>query len=253
MSQTFIITGASSGIGQALAQELIQIDCHLHLLARRKEKILAWIDAMSASSIKATFEVHAVDVSQAKQVHAFFDDLEQEGCRLQALINNAGFAAGVDHIQDAKYEDWMAMLQTNFMGAFVCAQRAIALMPEHIGARIINIGSIAGLQGYPGGGGYCASKFSLRALTQTLRLELLPKGIGVTSIDPGLVETNFSQVRLEDANKAKAVYQGLKPLVAQDIAEMILFVLSRPAHVNIDQIVTMPMAQASAFHVHRTS
>ncbi len=248
-----MITGASSGIGQALATQLLAQEGHLLLLARRKQKILDWIDALRPAAIKATYEVHTVDVSDVQQVTAFFDDLEGEGRPLHALVNNAGFAAGVDGVEDAKYEDWLAMMQTNFMGAFACSQRAIALMPHHAGARIINVGSIAGLQAYPGGGGYCASKFSLRALTQTLRLELLPKGIGVTSIDPGLVETQFSQVRLGDPVKAKAVYEGLQPLVAEDIAEMILFALSRPAHVNIDQLVTMPMAQASAFHVHRES
>lgn len=251
MAKTILITGASSGIGKACAKELLMFNHHLILTSRRKSVIQEWVDLLDQEKIKATFEIDTLDVTQGKQVDQFFDGLEKEGVVLHGLINNAGFAKGTDRIKDADRKDWQEMMDTNFLGAFHVAKRSIALMPKHQGARIINIGSIAGLQAYPGGGGYCASKFALKALTQTLRFELLEMGIGVTSIDPGLVDTNFSQVRFQDLEKAKKVYEGLEPLHAQDIAEMVLFVLSRPAHVNIDQMVTMPLAQAGPFHIVR--
>ncbi|MCB1197055.1 MAG: SDR family NAD(P)-dependent oxidoreductase [Deltaproteobacteria bacterium] len=250
-SKTILITGASTGIGKATAQKLMEQPHHLLLLARRKEKILDWIDQIPPSQIKATFEIYALDVSCKEDVDAFFEQLEHDLITLHVLVNNAGFAKGIDTVRNASAQDWQDMMQTNFFGAFYMAQQALKLMPRHAGSRIINVGSIAGLQAYAKGGGYCASKFSLRALTQTLRNELLEDGIGVGSIDPGLVETEFSKVRLGDDVKAKQVYQGMTPLFAEDIAEMIAFMISRPPHVNIDQLVTMPTAQASAHYVFR--
>ncbi|MCB0271930.1 MAG: SDR family NAD(P)-dependent oxidoreductase [Bdellovibrionales bacterium] len=250
-SKTIIITGASAGIGRAIGEMLVQDDHHLYLLARRTDKIEAWIDQIPPSKIKATVEIHQIDVSRQEDVDSFFDQLVSEGASINVLINNAGFAAGKDPVKLATMQDWQSMMQTNFFGAFWVAKRTLPLMPKHAGSRIINVGSIAGLQGYPGGGGYCASKFALKAFSQTLRLELLEDGIGVTSIEPGLVETEFSMVRLGDEQKAKDVYQGMKPLTAKDIASMIYFVTNLPEHVNVESLVTMPMAQASVFHVQR--
>lgn len=252
-AQTILITGASTGIGKATAQILMKENHHLFLVSRRPEVIHAWIDTMDTARIKATFEVPALDVSDPQAVDDFFDKRRQEHTTLHTLINNAGFAKGIDHVKNASWQDWDAMMKTNFLGAMKVAQGALDLMPKHAGSRIINVGSIAGLQGYPGGGGYCGSKFALKALSQTLRLELLEHGIGVTSIEPGLVETQFSNVRLQDEQKAKDVYKGMTPLTATDVAKMIVFVMAQPPHVNIDTLVTMPTAQASAFHVHRDS
>lgn len=250
-SKTVIITGASAGIGKATAQLLIEQPNHLHLIARRPEKIRGWIDQMPSSKVKATFEVHQLDVSDKKQVDEFYENLRNEGATIHILINNAGFAKGVDQTLTSNPQDWQDMMQTNFFGAYYMAQQAIPMMPKNAGSRILNVGSIAGFQAYPGGGGYCASKFAMRAMTQSLRLELLEDGIGVSSIDPGMIETDFSIARLGDEDKAKNVYEGFTPLTAQDIAEMIVFMVTRPKHVNIDQLVTMPTAQGSAYHVNR--
>lgn len=240
-----IITGASSGIGEATAFALAEAGCHLALGARRSEKL-----EKVAEKIRQTFKVrvftNALDVTQTPQIDAFVAATQKEFGRMDILVNNAGLAKGTDLLIDGKEQDWETMLETNVLGVMKITRAVLKpMLSQSEGGHIINLGSMAGLIYYSGGSAYCASKHALRAVTGVLRHELLGKPIRITSIDPGLVETEFSVVRFSgDADKAKNVYQGMTPLVAEDIAQCIVFAASRPKHVNVDQLVVTPLDQA---------
>ncbi|MFW7378190.1 MAG: SDR family NAD(P)-dependent oxidoreductase [Oligoflexus sp.] len=244
------ITGASSGIGAATAAAFAEKGCHIIAGARRKERLdrLAqeWQE-MGAPSV-LTLEL---DVRSDESVQNFQTVACQAFPKIDILVNNAGLVLGMDTIATGQSSDWQTILDTNVMGVLRICRSFIPSMIEAGSGHIMMIGSIAGHQVYEGGGPYCASKHAVKALTQTLKLELNGKGIRVTSIDPGMVETEFSIVRLGSEEKAKQVYRGLTPLVAADIADCIVFAASRPVHVNIDEMIVMPTAQAAVYKVHR--
>lgn len=202
---------------------------------------------------------HALDVSQTASVETFVawaraktQNLKSENRNLHVLINNAGGALGLDTVAEGKDEDWEGMFQSNALGILRMTRAALPLMPHDVGASIINIGSLAGRTAYEGGSAYCAAKAAELQITRALRLELCGMGIRVSSVDPGLAETEFSLVRFKgDAERAKKPYEGVKPLTAEDIAEILVWVASRPAHVNIDELLVKPVDQAAIHKVYR--
>jgi 3-hydroxy acid dehydrogenase/malonic semialdehyde reductase len=239
-----VITGASSGIGRAVALKLAAQGVDLVLIARREDR-LRELKAEIGGSVRV--EVKAMDIRDREAVSRFADSLEN----VRVLINNAGLARGVDRVQDANTEDWEAMIDTNIKGLLYFTR---ALLPPMVRAgegHVVNLGSVAGRWVYPGGAVYCATKFAVAALTEGLRMDLLGTGVRVTNIEPGMVETEFSEVRLGDKERAKAVYRGMKPLTAADVAESVLWCLQRPAHVNVQELVLYPADQAAIQQVHR--
>lgn len=238
-----VVTGASSGFGAAIAKLLAEAGYDLVLGARRMDKLQAVAEPLGAQAI-------ALDVTDAESVRAFCEQVPN----VHILINNAGGAVGTEPIAEAIDDKWQTMYDTNVLGTLRMTRELLPKLEASGDGQIVNIGSIAGLEVYPGGAGYTAAKHALRALTQTLRIELVGRPIRVSEIDPGLAETEFSLVRFGgDAEKAKKPYVGMTPLSAEDIAETVLWVVSRPAHVNIDQIVIKPLAQATATLIHRKS
>jgi NADP-dependent 3-hydroxy acid dehydrogenase YdfG len=254
-----LITGASSGFGKAAAIAFGAAGAKLLLGARRVDR-LQKTAAEAKKSGAAETHFHGLDVSQTKSVENFIswakkkiaDRKLQFTNNLYVLINNAGGAHGVDTVADGKDADWEAMFQSNVLGVLRMTRAALPLMARGGGASILNIGSVAGHGVYEGGAVYCAAKAGELQITRALRLELLGTGIRVGTVDPGLAETEFSLVRLKgDAVKAKQVYEGMKPLSAADIAEVLVWIASRPAHVNIDELIVKPVDQAAIGRVFR--
>lgn len=246
-----LITGASSGFGAAAARMFAAEGARLLLGARRidrLEKVAA--EARAAGAPEAHF--HKMDVSQTASVNAFVDWARTKTKTVDVLINNAGGALGMDTVAEGKDQDWETMLQTNVLGVLRVTRAVLPLMPHDAGSSILNIGSYAAYTAYEGGAAYCAAKAGELQITRTLRLELNGTGIRVGTVDPGLAETEFSLVRFKgDAAQAKKPYEGTHPLVAEDIAEILVWVASRPAHVNIDQLLVRPVDQASIQKVFR--
>lgn len=252
MTKTVFITGASSGIGRACAEVLAKEGFNLLLCARRLNRLEALKDELLNMYPNIQIHIFELDVRNAEQVQSQIDGLPQEWRKINVLINNAGLSQGLDSIQDGNIGDWDRMIDTNVKGLLYVSKSAIPLLDIDNGAHIINLGSIAGKEVYPNGNVYCATKHAVDALTKAMRIDLLPKGIKVTSIDPGMVETEFSEVRFHgDKERAKSVYNGVQPLTGIDIAETILFVITRPAHVNINDLLIMPTAQATGMIVNR--
>lgn len=249
MKKTVLITGATSGIGLATARELAGDTYRLILCGRRRERLNALEQELSSHT-----EIHTLvfDVRDRSAVREAIGSLPQEFATVHVLINNAGNAHGLDMIGEGDTDDWDAMLDINVKGLLYVSREVIPQMMERKAGHIINIGSIAGKEVYPKGNVYCASKHAVDALSKGMLQDLNPYGIKVTAINPGLVETEFSLVRFKgDEDRAKGVYQGFQPLTAQDIAEIIAFALSRPAHVNISDLIVLPTAQASATIVRK--
>jgi len=239
--KTAVITGASSGFGAATARALHAQGFALVLGARRIDRLRAVAEPLGARAI-------ALDVTDPQSVVGFCADIGD----VHLLVNNAGAALGLDRIEDAVERRWEEMFELNVMGVLRMTRALLPAIVASGDGHIVNIGSTAGRETYPGGGGYTASKHALRALSQTLRMELLGKPVRVTEIDPGLAETEFSRVRFDgDAVRAKAVYQGLTPLSADDVADCVAWAATRPSHVNIDEIVVRPRDQATSTMVHR--
>ncbi|HEY3402901.1 MAG TPA: SDR family NAD(P)-dependent oxidoreductase [Ohtaekwangia sp.] len=250
MSQRIVLlTGASSGIGEATARLLAKNNFSIILCGRREERLLALKKELEAF----TSITHLVfDVRDQQQVKKSISFLPPQWKDIDILINNAGNAHGLSPIQTGSLEDWDAMIDINVKGLLYVSKEIIPGMTERKGGHIINLGSIAGKEVYPNGNVYCASKFAVDALTQGMRMDLNPYGIKVTSINPGLVETEFALVRFKgDQEKASLVYRGMKPLVGEDIADIILYVLKSPAHVQLADITVFPTAQASSTLVKR--
>lgn len=250
-SKTVVVTGASAGIGAATAQAFAKLGWRLVLGARRLDKLKELETSLKDSGASDVLLL-CLDVCDKASVQMFAEKTKafcSEGIDL--LVNNAGLALGVDKIQDGKEEDWDTVLETNVMGLLRVTRALLPVMLESQHGHIVNMGSIAGFVVYEGGGVYCGSKHAVRAITKTLRLELNGTPIRVTSIDPGMVETDFSKVRLRDDERAKAVYKGVTPLTAEDIAECVVWSALRPAHVNIDEIVVMPVDQAAPHKLNR--
>ncbi len=246
MKGLVVITGASSGFGEASALAFARLGHPLFLGARRVDRLRQVANAcQKAGSPKAT--AHALDVRSKESIDSFCAAAGTP----EILLNNAGGALGRDPVDKVRDEDLLGMIEANVIGLVRVTR---ALLPRMMAAKkghIINIGSYAAHGVYEGGGVYAASKTAVRVLSQTLRLELSGTNIRVTEMDPGLAETEFSLVRLGDAEKAKAVYQGFKPLGAEDVADAIVWAATRPPHVNISEVVMTPTAQASLTKVHR--
>ena len=238
-----VVTGASAGIGAATARLLAADGWHVVLGARRVDRIEALAAELDGTAI-------ALDVTDRASVDAFVDAVEH--CHL--LVNNAGGALGVEPLAEAVDEKWISMFESNVLGLMRMTRGLLPRLVASGDGHVVNVTSIAGLQGYPGGSGYNAAKFGAHGVTESLRHELLGQPVRVTEILPGLVETEFSVVRFDgDADRAAQVYAGLQPLTADDVAECIRWAVARPSHVNIDSIVVKPRAQADAFRTHRES
>lgn len=244
-----LITGATSGIGEATARLLATHNFKLILCGRRKDRL----EKIAAELLQVT-QVHTLsfDVRDQIETSAQINSLPEEWKTIDVLINNAGNAHGLDPIQTGSVDDWDAMMDINVKGLLYVTKAVLPLMVQRNKGHIINIGSIAGKEVYANGNVYCASKFAVDALTKGMRIDLNSHGIKVTGIHPGMVETEFSLVRFKgDAEKADKVYTGLEPLRGEDIADLILFVITRPAHVVVADLVILPTAQASATVVKR--
>ena len=248
-----LITGASSGIGAATAHAFAREKCNLLLAARRRDRI----DQLArhlADKYAITAQAITLDVTKQKDVDAALGSLSTAWEQIDILVNNAGLSRGLTNLQEGDIGDWEEMIDTNIKGLLYVTRSILPGMVKRKKGHIINIGSIAGHQLYPAGNVYCATKFAVKALSEGLRLDLLGTGVRVTSVDPGMVQTEFSQVRFHgDTERAAAVYQGLQPLSADDVAEVILFCATRPPHVDVADIIVMPTDQASVNHAHRTT
>jgi 3-hydroxy acid dehydrogenase/malonic semialdehyde reductase len=246
-----LITGASSGFGAAAARAFGGQGSRLLLGARRLERLREVAALAEAAGAPAAI-FHALDVARTESVNDFVNWARAQTDRVDVLINNAGGAHGLDTVAEGRDEDWEAMLQSNVLGLLRVTRAVLPLIPHNAGASILNIGSVAGHTAYEGGSAYCAAKAGELQITRALRLELNGTGIRVGTLDPGLAETEFSLVRFKgDVARAAAVYQGVKALRAEDIAETLLWMASRPDHVNIDELIIKPVDQAAIHKVHR--
>ena len=251
MSKIALITGATSGIGKACANLFAAQGYQLILLARR-ETLLTEITKHLEDKYAIEIKRITADVRDQEDLSYRLETLPASWKKIDVLINNAGLSQGLDPIDKGSTEDWDTMIDTNIKGLLYVTRIISPWMVTQKSGHIINIGSIAGLEVYPNGNVYCATKHAVDALNQGMRIDLLPHGIKVTAINPGLVETEFSKVRFKgDEGRAKKVYDGLEPLIADDIAEAIWFAVSRPAHVNINDMLIMPTAQATATIIER--
>jgi NADP-dependent 3-hydroxy acid dehydrogenase YdfG len=250
MTKTAFITGATSGIGEATAKILAQNNYKIILCGRRKERL----DILK-KELSAYTDVHTLqfDVRDKEAVFAAIASLPEAFSTIDVLINNAGNAHGLDPIQNGNTDDWDAMIDINVKGLLYVSKAIIPQMKDRKSGHIINIGSTAAKEVYPNGNVYCATKHAVDALNQGMRIDLNPFGIRVGAIHPGMVETEFSAVRFKgDTEKAENVYKGFTPLQAEDIADIIHFVVSRPYHVNIADLVVMSTAQASSTIINKS-
>lgn len=247
--QIALVTGATAGIGRACALALAREGMRLVATGRRAERLGSLREEIGNASCEAV----VLDVRDRAAVQRELTALRERGWgAIDVLVNNAGLAAGFAPVHQGDFDHWDRMLDTNVKGLLNVTRVVTPWMVERGRGHIVNIGSIAGRQVYPGGNVYCASKAAVRALNLGIRMDLLGTGIRVTSVDPGLVETEFSLVRFDgDAARAKKPYDGMTPLTAEDVADAVVWALTRPAHVNVDEILLMPTDQASATQVHR--
>lgn len=251
MSKIALITGATSGIGAACADTFAAQGYDLILVARR-ENLLDTQAQQLHEKYGVKIKKLVADVRDKENINYVLDTLSAEWKNVDVLVNNAGLSQGLDPIDKGDTNDWDTMIDTNVKGLLYVTKVVSGWMVERKQGHIINIGSIAGKEVYPNGNVYCATKHAVDALSKGMRIDLLPHNIKVTQINPGMVETEFSIVRFKgDENRAKKVYDGLEPLIAQDIADAIWYVVSRPAHVNINDMLIMPTAQATGTIVKR--
>lgn len=248
--KTVLITGATSGIGRATAYLLAKEGFRLIICGRRCERLETIYAELSS---KTDLLTSCFDIRNREEVEKTINNLPQDWKQIDILINNAGNAHGLAPIHEGDTEDWDAMMDINVKGLLYISKAVLPGMVERKHGHIINIGSISGKEVYPGGAVYCASKFAVDAITQGMRIDLVEHNIKVSVINPGLVNTEFAQVRFKgDIQKANNVYKGMVPLTENDIAEIISFILSRPSHVNIADLIVLPASQASAGRVYRT-
>jgi 3-hydroxy acid dehydrogenase / malonic semialdehyde reductase len=246
-----LITGASSGFGAAAAAAFGALRCNLLLGARRVNRLETTAAAARQAGAPEAL-IHALDVTKTASVEDFVRWARSKTSAVDVLINNAGGAHGLESVATGKDEDWEATLQTNVLGLLRVTRAVLPMIPKDAGSSILNIGSVAGRFAYEGGAAYCAAKAGELKITQVLRLELSGTGIRISSIDPGMARTEFSLTRFKgDEARADKVYEGVNPLVAEDVAETLVWVATRPPHVNIDEIVIKPVDQASLFKVFR--
>ena len=249
--QTILITGASSGIGKSCAQLFAQAGARLILAARRQEKLQTLATALEQKYGTKTFLL-PLDVQNYSSVSTAINGLPTDWQTIDVLVNNAGLSRGLDKQYESPVQDWEEMIDTNVKGLLYVTRAVVPNMVSQNRGHVVNIGSIAARQTYPGGSVYCATKAAVKALSEGLKIDLLGTPVRVTNIEPGLVETEFSAVRFRgDEDRAQSVYTGMTPLTPEDIADSILFAITRPAHVNISEIFLMPTDQSSVVHVHR--
>jgi serine 3-dehydrogenase len=246
-----LITGASSGIGRSCAEKFAEAGANLILIARRNDRLTTL-----ASELRNKYGIltlaDKLDVRDPVSITRFFQKLPAEWRSIDVLINNAGLSRGLDKLYQGNLQDWEEMIDTNIKGLLYMSRSVIPGMVERKKGMVVNIGSIAGHEVYPNGNVYCASKHAVDALTKGMRMDLVDTPVRVCTVDPGLVETEFSNVRFHgDDARAKKVYQGMTPLSPDDIADAVLFAATRPPHVQIAEIIILPTMQASATLVHR--
>ncbi len=242
------ITGATAGIGKATAAILAKSQCNLVLNGRRKNR-LQNLKKQFEQDFGITVVLAPFDVRNREEAQKSISELDYP---IDILVNNAGLAKGVDPVDNANFEDWDTMVDVNIKGVLTMTRLIAPQMKERNSGHIINIGSIAGHESYPGGSVYCATKHAVKAFTESTKKDLHGTNVRVSMVSPGLVETEFSEVRFDgDKDQASEVYDGLKPLVAQDIAEIVHFIANRPPHVNIMDSIVFPVAQSSSMMVHR--
>ncbi|MEH2205798.1 MAG: SDR family oxidoreductase [Nostoc sp.] len=250
-SQIILITGASSGIGTACAKIFAGAGAKLILAARRLERLQQLADTLSKDF---STEIHLLqlDVRDRNAVESAIATLPSAWSDIDILINNAGLSRGLDKLHEASFQDWEDMIDTNVKGLLYVSRYVVPGMVSRDRGHVVNLGSIAGHQTYPGGNVYCATKAAVRAISEGLKQDLLGTKVRVTSVDPGMVETEFSEVRFHgNTERANKVYQGVTPLTADDVADVIFFCVTRSPHVNINEVVLMPVDQASATLVNR--
>lgn len=251
-SKTVFITGATSGIGAACAEKFAAAGHQLILCGRRNERLRSLSEKLEKEHKISTLCL-ALDVRDKDVVDKTIQKMPFHWKKIDVLVNNAGLALGLSGIDEGSTADWEQMIDTNLKGLLYVSRGVIPLMKANGGGHIINIGSIAGVETYPKGNVYCATKHAVASLTKGMRMDLLPYGIKVSLVSPGATETEFSVVRFHgDEQRAKDVYKGYKPLTGDDVADVILFVASLPAHVNVNDLLLMPAAQASATLIHKT-
>jgi len=247
-NQIILITGASSGIGAACAQVFAQAGARLILAARRRQRL----EELAASLAPCPVHLLELDVRDRSQVESSLSQLPSDWAEIDILINNAGLSRGLDKLHEGSISDWEEMIDTNIKGLLYITRTVVPGMVKRDRGHVVNIGSIAGHQTYPKGNVYCGSKAAVRAISEGLKQDLLGTPVRVTSIDPGMVETEFSSVRFHgDTERAKKVYQGLTPLTPADVADAVFFCVTRPVHVNISEMLLVPTDQATATLVHR--
>ena len=251
-SGTVLITGASAGIGAACARAFAAAGARLVLTARRRERLDALADELRRAHGTECLPL-ALDVRDREAVFAALGGLPGEWSGIDVLVNNAGLGRGLEKLSEGEPGEWDEMVDTNVKGLLYVTRAVTPGMVERRRGHVINLGSVAGHEVYPGGAVYCATKHAVDAITKGLRMDLLGSGVRVSTVDPGMVETEFSVVRFRgDRERAERVYRGMTPLTADDIAETVLWVATRPPHVNVDQVVIKPTDQASATLVHRS-
>ncbi|MBH8551115.1 SDR family oxidoreductase [Nostocaceae cyanobacterium CENA357] len=250
-NQIILITGASSGIGNACAKIFAREGAKLILAARRLERLQQLANTLSK---EFSVEIHLLqlDVRDRIAVEFAISNLPSAWSKIDILINNAGLSRGLDKLHEGDFQNWEEMIDTNIKGLLYLTRYVVPGMVSRGRGHIVNLGSIAGHQTYPGGNVYCATKAAVKAISEGLKQDLLGTPIRVTSVDPGMVETEFSDVRFHgDSERADKVYQGVTPLTPDDVADVIFFCVTRSPHVNINEVILMPVDQASATLVNR--
>ena len=246
--KTVLITGATSGIGKACAEQFAEYGCNLILTGRREDRLRELSEEL-ASTYGTSTTTACFDVRNRETCEAFVSELDDP---IDILINNAGLAVGVDPVYSAEFDDWDTMIDTNVKGLLNMTRLISPKMKDRNSGHIINLSSTAGHEAYPGGAVYCATKHAVKAITESTKKDLHGSKVRVSMVSPGLVETEFSNIRFKgDDARADSVYKGIEPLVANDIAEIIVFMANRPGHVNIMDTIVMPVYQSSAQMVYR--
>ena len=249
--QVVFITGASSGIGEACAHAFAREGARLLLAARRGDRLAAMERRLRDDGAASVRHV-SLDVRDSARVRRMVEELPEDWKAIEVLVNNAGLSRGLDKLHEGELQDWEEMIDTNVKGLLYVDRAVVPLMVERGRGTVVHIGSIAGRQLYPGGNVYCASKHAVRAVTEGLRIDLLGTGVRVTTVDPGLVETEFSVVRFHgDRARASGTYRGMTPLTGADVADVVVFAATRPPHVDIAEVLVFPVDQAGATFVHR--
>ena len=252
MNKIALITGATAGIGEAIAIKYAHNDINVIISGRRKER-LSQLKSKLEKETDSKVLILEMDVTDRKDVEEAIRYIPDDWKKIDILVNNAGLAVGLDKLQEGEVEDWERMIDTNVKGLLYVSRTVVPLMVENGSGHVINIGSMAGKEVYPGGNVYCATKHAVDALTKGLRIDLLGENIKVTQLAPGLVETEFSKVRFKgDEDKAEKVYQGYRPLEGQDIADIAFYLTTLPPHVCINDLVVSTLDQANSYLVNKS-